>query len=231
MEPWYKVATPRKEVREGRSFNPDEFAIALEQVVAGTAPEDYREARPVLRAHLLHAGAARARGHGAAPALGQDREHRAGAHAHHPVRRRQDAHADHALPPGDERRSGGRLHRAWPIWCGRRASPSVPKAQGCRVRGQCLGPAARGARRRGSTSPASSRATRASRRSARRRRPRRPAPRRSRASSQAAGAPVLLLFDEVLNFLNRHRGERRVLPRLHPEPDRRHHRHHARRVR
>ena len=43
MEPWYKVATPRKEVREGRSFNPDEFAIALEQVVAGTAPEDYRE--------------------------------------------------------------------------------------------------------------------------------------------------------------------------------------------
>src|SRR5438093_5395211 len=41
MEPWYKVATPRKEVREGRSFNPDEFAIALEQVVAGIAPEDY----------------------------------------------------------------------------------------------------------------------------------------------------------------------------------------------
>jgi hypothetical protein len=43
MEPWYKVATLRKEVREGRSFNPDEFAIALEQVVAGTAPADYRD--------------------------------------------------------------------------------------------------------------------------------------------------------------------------------------------
>ena len=43
MEPWYKVVTPRREVHEGRSFNPDEFAIALEQVVAGTAPEDYRE--------------------------------------------------------------------------------------------------------------------------------------------------------------------------------------------
>ena len=42
MEPWYKATTARKEVREGRSFNPDEFAIALEQVVAGTAPEDYR---------------------------------------------------------------------------------------------------------------------------------------------------------------------------------------------
>ncbi len=46
LEPWYKVITPRKEVREGRSFNPDEFAIALEQVVAGetgNAPEDYRD--------------------------------------------------------------------------------------------------------------------------------------------------------------------------------------------
>lgn len=43
MDPWYRVATPRREVREGRSFNPDEFAIALEQVVAGTAPLDYRD--------------------------------------------------------------------------------------------------------------------------------------------------------------------------------------------
>jgi hypothetical protein len=42
MEPWYRVVTSRKEVREGRSFNPDEFAIHLEQVVAKTAPEDYR---------------------------------------------------------------------------------------------------------------------------------------------------------------------------------------------
>ncbi|MCS6852762.1 MAG: DUF499 domain-containing protein, partial [Gemmataceae bacterium] len=43
MEPWYKLVTPRKEVREGRSFNPDEFAIALEQVVAGNAPDDYKK--------------------------------------------------------------------------------------------------------------------------------------------------------------------------------------------
>ena len=42
-EPWYKVVTPREEVREGRSFNPDEFAIALEQVVSGTAPRDYSD--------------------------------------------------------------------------------------------------------------------------------------------------------------------------------------------
>ena len=43
LDPWYKVVTPRREVREGRSFSPDEFAIALEQVVAGTAPEDYSD--------------------------------------------------------------------------------------------------------------------------------------------------------------------------------------------
>jgi len=42
-DPWYKVVTLRREVREGRSFSPDEFAIALEQVVSGTAPTDYRE--------------------------------------------------------------------------------------------------------------------------------------------------------------------------------------------
>src|SRR6266581_4524515 len=43
MEPWYKNATPRAEVREGRSFNPDEFAIALEQVAANKGPDDYRD--------------------------------------------------------------------------------------------------------------------------------------------------------------------------------------------
>ena len=43
MEPWYKIVTLRQEVREGRSFSPDEFAIALEQVLANTAPEDYRD--------------------------------------------------------------------------------------------------------------------------------------------------------------------------------------------
>ena len=41
MDPWYKPAIPRREVREGRSFSPDEFAIALEQVVGDTAPDDY----------------------------------------------------------------------------------------------------------------------------------------------------------------------------------------------
>ena len=43
MDPWYRTVTLRKEVREGRSFSPDEFAIALEQVVTDTAPVDYRD--------------------------------------------------------------------------------------------------------------------------------------------------------------------------------------------
>ena len=37
------MVTPRSEVRKGRSFNADEFAIVLEQVVAGTAPDDYKK--------------------------------------------------------------------------------------------------------------------------------------------------------------------------------------------
>ncbi len=43
MQPWCRVARLRKEVRECRSFSPDEFAIALEQVGAGTAPPDYSD--------------------------------------------------------------------------------------------------------------------------------------------------------------------------------------------
>ena len=43
MKPWYTVVKLRKEVREGRSFSPDEFAIALEQVVSGSAPQDYSD--------------------------------------------------------------------------------------------------------------------------------------------------------------------------------------------
>ncbi|MBM4285998.1 MAG: ATP-binding protein [Deltaproteobacteria bacterium] len=43
MEPWYKVALPRKELREGRSLDPSEFAVHLEQIVAGAAPEDYQD--------------------------------------------------------------------------------------------------------------------------------------------------------------------------------------------
>ena len=39
-EPLYRVAMPRSEIWEGRSFSLDEFAMALEQVLAGTAAKD-----------------------------------------------------------------------------------------------------------------------------------------------------------------------------------------------
>jgi hypothetical protein len=71
--------------------------------LAGTAPEDYRKPDQFF-AHLLHAGATRARRDGATAALGSDREHRASAHADHPIRWRQDAYPDRTLPPRDERR-------------------------------------------------------------------------------------------------------------------------------
>ena len=90
LEPWYKAALPREEVREGRSFNPDEFAIALEQVVVGTAPADYRESRSILRPHVLHSGAARARGDGAAAPGGEDGQHVTGDDFGDAVRRGQD---------------------------------------------------------------------------------------------------------------------------------------------
>src|SRR5688572_27522001 len=44
MEAWYKVVSPRKELREGRSLDPSEFAVHLEQVASGTAPDDYKKA-------------------------------------------------------------------------------------------------------------------------------------------------------------------------------------------
>src|SRR4029450_1039999 len=99
MDPWYKVAVPRKEVREGRSFNPDEFAIALEQVVAGTAPEDYREpAQFFARTCFTSALRENAGWHGPAAAGGRDEQHRTSAHTHYPVWWWEDAYPDGVLP-------------------------------------------------------------------------------------------------------------------------------------
>jgi hypothetical protein len=43
MEPWYKVTQPREELRQGRSLDPSEFAVHLDQIASGTAPEDYKQ--------------------------------------------------------------------------------------------------------------------------------------------------------------------------------------------
>ncbi len=203
MEPWYKVVTPRREVREGRSFNPDEFAIALEQVVAGTAPEDYREPEPFFartcwtRALREHAGMVLRRLAGrtdhTAPVLtlitqfGGGKTHTLTT-LYHLARRAERAmqfsgvpdllrEAGVAFVPGS--RVGVFVGNAWDPQPGRE-TPWIDLAR--QVAGEAgveaLGPAAH------TTPPGTEALGRVFR---------------------AAAAPVLLLFDEVLNFLNRHR--------------------------
>src|SRR6059036_3723615 len=43
MKPWYKVVTPREDLREGKPLDAAEFAVHLDQVRAGRAPSDYQK--------------------------------------------------------------------------------------------------------------------------------------------------------------------------------------------
>ena len=45
MKPWHQVVTPRKDLRDGKPLDASEFAIHLHQVVRGTAPPDYVDPR------------------------------------------------------------------------------------------------------------------------------------------------------------------------------------------
>ncbi len=204
MDPWYRVATLRREVREGRSFSPDEFAIALEQVVAGTAPPDYSDPEQFFartcftRALREHAGMTLRRLSGktenTAPVLtlitqfGGGKTHTLAALYHL-------ANAGEAATglPGVEGLLGGEglgsvpsarvgvfAGNAWDPAEGRE-TPWIDLAR--QVAGEpgvtALGTAA-------STTP--------------------PGTATLGKVFASAEAPVLLLFDEVLNFLNRHRG-------------------------
>lgn len=42
MKPWYKIVTPREDLREERPLDASEFAVHLDQVRDGTAPKVYR---------------------------------------------------------------------------------------------------------------------------------------------------------------------------------------------
>src|SRR5262245_2926904 len=203
MEPWYKVATPRKEVREGRSFNPDEFAIALEQVVAGTAPVDYRKpdqffARTCFtRALSEHAGMVLRRLSGrtdnTAPVLtlitqfGGGKTHTLTA-LYHLAKNGEDV-AGHngvadlvnqaGIPEVPKAKVAVFVGNAWDPQPGRE-TPWIDLAR--QLAGdagvEALGAAAR------TTPPGTDALGRV---------------------FQAAGGCVLILFDEVLNFINRHR--------------------------
>jgi hypothetical protein len=43
IKPWYKVATPREDLREGKPLDASEFAVHLDQVREGNAPADYQK--------------------------------------------------------------------------------------------------------------------------------------------------------------------------------------------
>ena len=203
MEPWYKIATPRQEVREGRSFNPDEFAIALEQVVAGTAPEDYRDPAQFFgrtcftRALREHVGMVLRRLSGrtdnTSPVLtlitqfGGGKTHTLTTLYH--LAKNGDAVVSYNGVADLVREAGVAsvpkakvavfVGNAWDPQQ-RRETPWIDIAR--QLAGDkgvgALGPAAK------TTPPGTDSIARV---------------------FQAAGAPVLLLFDEVLNYLNRHR--------------------------
>ena len=46
LKPWYKVVTPREDLREGKPLDASEFAVHLEHVKSGTASADYTD--PIL---------------------------------------------------------------------------------------------------------------------------------------------------------------------------------------
>jgi len=204
MEPWYKIATPRKEVREGRSFNPDEFAIALEQVVAGTAPADYRKPEQFFsrtyftKALRDHAGMVLRRLSGktdnTAPVLtlitqfGGGKTHTL-ATLYHLVRYAEKALtfqgvseflSEAGLTDAPQAKVGVFVGNAWDPQEGRE-TPWIDLAR--QLAGDkgvsLLGPSAR-------TIPPGTEAL--------------------NRVFEAAGGSVLILFDEVLNFMNRHRG-------------------------
>ncbi|MDD3890320.1 MAG: DUF499 domain-containing protein [Syntrophomonadaceae bacterium] len=45
LKPWYKVVTPREDLREGRPLDASEFAVHLDQIRDGRAPVDYQDPR------------------------------------------------------------------------------------------------------------------------------------------------------------------------------------------
>lgn len=62
LTPWYRVAVPREDLREGRPLDAAQFAVHLDQVVAGDAPREYGDAERFLERTLITEGLARIAG-------------------------------------------------------------------------------------------------------------------------------------------------------------------------
>ena len=204
MDPWHRVVTPRREVREGRSFSPDEFAIALEQVVSGTAPRDYSDPAQFFsrtcftRALTEHSGMVLRRLSGrtenTAPVLtlitqfGGGKTHTL-ASLYHLANAGREARSlpgvpellrDAGIADAPAARVGVFVGNAWDPSEGR----ETPWIDLARQLADEEGVAALGSAAQ--TTPPGTEAL-------------------ARVFA-AANGPVLLLFDEVLNFVNRHRG-------------------------
>ena len=204
MDPWYRIVTLRQEVREGRSFSPDEFAIALEQVVAGTAPDDYLDPTQFFsrtcftRALKEHAGMVLRRLYGktenTAPVLTLITQFGGGkTHTLASLYHLAGVGADTSKLPGvadllDEAGLGATPSARVGVFVGNAWDPTegreTPWIDLARQLAGDQGVAALGATAR-TTAPGTESLARV---------------------FSAADAPVLLLFDEVLNFVNRHRG-------------------------
>ena len=48
MKPWYKVVTPREDLREGKPLDAAEFAVHLDQIRVGKAQPDYSDPKRFL---------------------------------------------------------------------------------------------------------------------------------------------------------------------------------------
>src|SRR5918911_2717993 len=55
LRPWYRVITPREDLREGRPLDAAEFAVHLDQVRDGRAPAVYQQPEQFFaRTYLTH---------------------------------------------------------------------------------------------------------------------------------------------------------------------------------
>jgi predicted AAA+ superfamily ATPase len=202
MDPWYKVATPRKEVREGRSFNPDDSPSLWNRSSPGTRRKIIATRRsfsraPASRALKDHAGMVLQRlsgkTEGAASVLtlitqfGGGKTHTLTS-LYHLAKNGKKASAfpgvvdlirEAGVAEVPEAKVGVFVGNAWDPQDGKE-TPWIDIAR--QLAGDagvaCLGTAAK-------TTPPGTEAI--------------------GKLFQAAGGVVLVLFDEVLNYLNRHR--------------------------
>ena len=101
LKPWYKVVTPREDLRDGKPLDASEFAVHLDQVRDGRAPAVYQNPERFLERTFLTKGPHRRCCRGPSPTVRrEDRDLRRLQHDD-AVRRRQDPFTYPALSPSE----------------------------------------------------------------------------------------------------------------------------------